>query len=342
MMAEYFDDLFLRAYLGDVGTIPASDPLYTSPDIIPWGPEPAGDPKNLFANFSVDLNQPMAWNIRNYIYSRATNLSSSASQGQLHLYWTKATLINYPFVWKDNKIPTQSGADFVPYQAPHVRQQVIGAEPFVFTPNMTVKPNDHICIVSQMVTGKYPNNIPLASNVGDFAAFLRNHRNFAWRNVLVRNLPQAGGHDWDIPVAYAQGDATAPIVLTLKVWNLPLGSIVSATCKTNPALAIPPFRITYPNQAAGVVTIPIAANFSGTIDILVDFSGQQPPVRNSATSVTLDADYLPSSRTEADSLGALPLHIGRLANYHLDVTGLDPNQPVAAVGSYEVYTPFTL
>jgi hypothetical protein len=338
-MADFYDDLFLRLHLRDNGSRPAADPVYTSPDIIPWGVEPVSNPQNTFANFGIDYGRTVTWGVRNYIYSRATNLSSGSSSGELQLYWTKATLINYPFTWKDNQISSA-----VRYEAPYMGQQVVGAQPFVWTPQMSVGANDHVCLISRMVTRKHPNEIPEASNISDFAAWLRQERGFAWRNIAVQGLPQypAGSRpDWTFTVDYQQGTATAPVLAKLVAENIPLGSRIGFACPTVAQLNMSPQTVTAAYQASGVYTSPIPAGTRAKVTVELWLSANRPPVPNVHTALAFDADYVPASRAEAATLGALPLHQGRLANYLIDVTGLDADQPAVGVGSFQMHTPYS-
>lgn len=316
-----YTDLYLRANLSDVGGIPGQGAMCTSPDIIPWGTEPVPDPTNHFADFSKDQSQALLWGNTNYIYTRATNLAVGDEAGELHLYWSRASLINYPFLWSDQSISCVSGSS-LNYSAQNTNQEIVGAQPFVWTPQVVVSANDHICLISQMVTPKNPNPIPLASNISDFAAFIQSNRGFAWKNINIQNLPAvpAGSvPDWSTKVNYDQGEMAANIFVVLVLNNVPIGSKVNFTCGgpgPDPMLHMEKTEVIQANQVSGV-TSKIPANFSAPITYNLWLSGNKPPIPNMPTSITLEAHYIPGER-EAKQLRAMPIHQGRLANFHID------------------------
>jgi len=223
-----YNDLYLRANLGDTGTVPATGSLSTSPDIIPFGTAPAANPEKFFAdNFNQDVGKELVARAPNYLYMRAKNLKNGAQTGKAHLYYSKAFLILYPHLWEKNALKTSSGESFVPLAASALGAIAVTKNPFTWAPEMIA--GDHYCLIGRLETGDHPNPIPRTGSISDWATYIANNRGMGWRNVTVVD---AGSPSFSTPVDYEQGTETGEMFVAIKAKGVPAGAEVAFSCGT--------------------------------------------------------------------------------------------------------------
>lgn len=312
-MATTYNDLFLRANLQDTGQIPATGALCGSPDIIPYQQSVVSNPATQFSDFTQDFGQQVNWGLGNNIYVRGTNLAAGATSGKVFLYWSQASLLNWPQVWSTNTIKPQSGNPSVALTAQTANQQVVAAEPFFFTPQMVVPQGDHVCLISQVVTTAHPNPIPATTTMNDFATFVSTNRGIAWRNIEIINMPTippGANPDWTMSVNYTQGATTEVVNVILQCTNIPVGCSVGFTCSTpgpNPLLTLATTNVTNATSFTVGVTSSIPAGFVSNIQYWFFSNGKTIP---GGASVALQAIYVPGTGATSKRFARPLSHFG--------------------------------
>jgi hypothetical protein len=321
-----YDDLFMRANLSDVGQVPGVGNACTSPDIIPFGSLPySGDPNTFFAgNYTSDVGQNVLAGEQNYIYVRAKNLASAADTGQVWLYWSKASLLNWPSVWSGNALKTEQGSTSVEISAAQDGQVAVGQAPFVWSPAQIS--DDHYCMISRVVTANNPNPVPDDGTIDDFTKYVLNNRGVGWRNVT---LVRGDTPSWQVPVNLRVTDA-CQLLIQVETTNVPLGCAVQFACGIegpNPPLILAPTQITTsPNQTVGIWS-QLPQGFSA--DITVSFWLNSNPALPSGAQVALCAYRLLDSSHPLAARG-VPIADSRVDRNALAAVPAR-NQPAAAV-----------
>jgi hypothetical protein len=321
-----YDDLFMRANLADVGQVPGVGNACTSPDIIPNGSLPySGDPNTFFAgNYASDVGKNVLAGEQNYIYVRAKNLAPAAEAGQVFLYWSKASLLNWPSIWSGNTLRTEQQSTSVEISATKDGQVVVGQTPFVWSPTMIT--DDHYCLISRMVTAKHPNPIPADGTIDDFTKYVINNRGVGWRNVT---LVRGDTPTWQVPVNLTVTDA-CQLLIQVETTNVPLGCAVQFACGVegpNPPLMLAKTQITTsPHQTVGIWS-QVPQNFNA--DVTVSFWLNNNTGLPSGAQVALCAYRLLDSNHPLAAHG-VPLEKSRVDRNALAAIPVE-NQPIAAV-----------
>jgi len=235
---EQWDDLHFRHYFGDTGKYPTSGVLSASPDIVPLGREPVADPQYMIdgTNWTTDLGGATYASEPNYIYLRGENLATGAAGGKVYLYYSPASLLLWPTNpvdpddpkkgWSKRPLRTDRGAQWIDVAA-DAGQRFCTLEPFRWVPEPIH--NDHYCMIARLVTERHPNEIPEVGTLKDFAAYISQHPNMAWRNVVTIN---PSSEVVTRTVDYSQGSEAGEVYINLNCTFVPDGSAVSFTCGT--------------------------------------------------------------------------------------------------------------
>jgi hypothetical protein len=235
LATEQWDDLHFRHYLGDTGKYPTSGVLSGSPDIIPLGRVPVADPQYLIdgGNWATDFGGATYASEPNYIYLRGQNLSAGAATGKLYLYYSPASLLLWPTDpldpskgWAKHPLKTDRGAQWIDVSAGS-SERFCTLEPFRWIPAPIH--NDHYCMIARLVTERHPNEIPAVGTLTDFAAYISQHPNMAWRNVVTINPSSAVTTR---TVNYSQGSEGGVVYINLNCTYVPDGSAVSFSSGT--------------------------------------------------------------------------------------------------------------
>ncbi|HBU99750.1 MAG TPA: hypothetical protein DEF21_17865 [Thalassospira lucentensis] len=187
--------IFIRDTFEDDGSIPSpSETACVSPDIVTYGINPLNDPNELIVeDWNKDINTPVVKDYRNYVYIRGSSMNIPEGQdvkGEIHLYYTKATLLLLPETWQRNIIPPQD-----PEQTPFMiasenGQHLYAQNPFKWLPE-EIGEGDHYCLIARVTTEEAPNPVPREkfANSGAFTDWIRNNPGMAWRNVTLVSGP---------------------------------------------------------------------------------------------------------------------------------------------------------
>ncbi|MBF0167451.1 MAG: hypothetical protein HQL45_07435 [Alphaproteobacteria bacterium] len=226
-----FNDLFVRDSLQDTGVVPSPGYPYTSPDIICY--QQVADPTTTFTNnYNTDPNIPYEIGVYNYVYVRASNLSTQPASGTMKVYVTDINFVLTPNTWINKAMTTGGGQNFValpqvPAPQPTAPSISVATTPFMWQPPTD---NKHYCAIGQVITQSHPNNIPASfSKWDDFVMWVRNNQNICWRNLsIVNNLPNP---QWDQPIPFNNiTSQQSPIMFIATCTNLPIGSTVTLKC----------------------------------------------------------------------------------------------------------------
>ncbi|WP_326647368.1 MULTISPECIES: hypothetical protein [unclassified Streptomyces] len=279
-----WDDLYFRHNFQDTGQYPTTGWLCESPDVIPLGADPVSDPGELISdlNWGKDFGSSTRASEPNFIYLRGQNLSASDTEGDLYLYYSPASMLLWPTDpldpkkgWARNPLTTSAGAKFLTVKA-EAGARFVTHEAFQWIPAPIE--NDHYCLVGRIVTEKDPNPIPELGEITDFAAYVSQHPDIAWRNVTMIN-PSA-------PIStelydYSQGSLEHQIYFHLNADNAPDGSEIMMSCGTPGPSPMLNKRGTVDNPPDGgtfTVTLLslVPANWSSNITMTWKSNGKVP------------------------------------------------------------------
>lgn len=225
-MAQY-QDIYMRDYVGDTGQVPSDTRMGVSqsPDIIPYGPNPD---TNYQADFAANYNGPFGYiqNVNpaayNYIYVRGFNAFPTAQTGSINLYWSPASLLLWPQGWIANRIANTNGTQSATIASTAPNTVCVGRGAFYWHPG-SLSAGDHFCLISQVVTQQDPNVFP--TTIADFAQWVANNANIAWRNV---NLVSAPAPQYSAFVSMQNPVAEVnQFTLTVTCTAVPDGAVVS-------------------------------------------------------------------------------------------------------------------
>lgn len=235
MAQEQWTDLYLRHNFQDTGLYPTAGSLSASPDLIPLGANPISDPQDLItdANWKKDYGSSTDANRANYIYMRGQNLGDTETEGQLYLYYSPGSLLLWPTDpvnpkkgWATRPLQTSFGEKFQTVK-PKAKERFATKEGFLWIPEPIA--NDHYCLVGRVVTAKHPNPIPEVGTLRDFALYISEHPDMAWRNVVTINPSNPVSSTM---VDYSQGSVGGDVYVILRCENVPDGSRVEFSSGT--------------------------------------------------------------------------------------------------------------
>lgn len=280
-MSEIWNDILLRDSLSDKGEYPTSGTLSNSPDIIPSGILPVEDPDKYFTNNwdKDNLSKGLVARMDNYIYMRGSNMAGKEQTGKLYLYYSKASLLLYPSLWKDNSITTGDGKDYFEFKVGKDGKFVSFDNKqgtFFWRPEEIS--NDHYCLIGRVETKEHPNPIPSSKDIEDFAYFISMHPAYAWHNVDV--VSKDSPNYTSKPVSYDQGSKGGEVHFELRCKNFPLNATVMLTCTapgTTPSINIPKQRIVNSEENIFGVVADIPANWKGDLYYHYWFPGGEKP-----------------------------------------------------------------
>jgi hypothetical protein len=234
-MAEQWRDLYFRHNLADTGLYPTQGTQSASPDVIPLGAKPVSDPSYLIAdsNWMKDYGNSTNASESNYIYLRGRNLSSRETEGELFLYSSPASLLPWPTDpadpsrgWANRPLRTSDGKPSVLVR-PKAGERFVTTDPFRWIPEPIS--NGYYSLIGRVATAEHPNPIPDFRTMPEFAKYISEHPNMAWRNVVTIN---PSGPATTTTVSYSQGDLAWEMVFVLRCENVPDGSRVSFSSGT--------------------------------------------------------------------------------------------------------------
>jgi hypothetical protein len=292
-----YNDIYMRAYLGDPGNVPRSTsyPLSASPDLIPYGTQPVTDVNSLLLDSSWNqvYDTKLVINQTNYLYMRAQNLGTTTTSGVFSLYYAPSSLLLWPSVWQQNQLLTQAGEST---QTLTLAANAKGVTPSAFAWNTATPPSgDHYCLIGMVSTPGHPATVPTDGSITNFANWIANTGSFAWHNVSTTS---AGSPTWTKTVNYEQGTTASDIYFQIVCSNVPVNSQVAFSCgEAGPTPPINLPKTTVTNGASFIVGMQssVPANFTGDISYSYWSNGIAP---TAGFSITIQA-MLPSTPNDA-------------------------------------------
>ncbi|TWP33126.1 hypothetical protein [Leekyejoonella antrihumi] len=328
-MTEQWNDLMFRHNFDDTGKYPTAGTLSSSPDVIPLGDTPVSDPNTLIGDdaWKRDYGNSTNASESNYIYLRGMNPSTTDRSGQVSLYYSPASLLLWPTDpldpkkgWAKNPLRTSGGDKSITVTAAANNGRFVTSQGFNWIPEPIY--NDHYCVVARLVTDDNPNPLPTLGNLTDFAAYISQHPNMAWRNVVTIN---PSNPVTSTVVNYSQGTEGGGVYVILRCENVPDGSKVAFNCGTpgpDPMISIGPTTVANTVDSKGIprfnltllTTIP--ANWASDVTYTWYSEG-----RNPAPDMKIWLDAVMPVASDHPLLGqyARPLTQFGIAQEHLGV-----------------------
>jgi serine protease len=179
-------DVYIRDQVGDIGNA-TSGVVSASPDIV-VRQQPVANPQTAFGQGSgTENNSALSQSVlagRNHsIYIRLLNRGGSpAASAKATVYWSPPATLVTPNLW--NHIGSVSFPS-VP------TGRILTVSPRLAWPAAGVPPTGHYCFVA--IAGANDDPAPnLPNNFPDWAKFVQNNNNVAWRNFNVIPAPPSG------------------------------------------------------------------------------------------------------------------------------------------------------
>ena len=305
---QQWDDVLIRSSFSDTGKIPTSGTASHSPDIIPWGPALLTNPEQALItddNWGKYLGKNISQGEANYLYMRGINLSDGAKEGKFYLYFAPCGMLQYPGDWSRNYLMTSTGVDHIKFTAGAKDARVATNEPFQWIPGPV---DGHYCLIGRIWTQEHPNEIPKIYKITDFARYILDNPNMAWRNVsmVANNVPFQTA--WSV---YDQGDEEHDMDVGITWKNLvPNKTWVSFSCGTllpgGEPWFMPKTLITVKNGKQFVPGGVIFAHWKSKITYSVWFDCPAPPdweIEATAQYISTSSDVLYDRATLLEDLG---------------------------------------
>ena len=181
---EITADVYLRDFVGDIGTVPNAGAISASPDIIVT-PTAVANPTTAFGEGSgTENSNTLGFTVEagqdNFIYVRVKNRGGSPANGVTStVYWSEVATLVTPDMW--NFIGTSN-----PINVP-VGDTLVVTDAITW-PAASIPAEGHYCFVGIL---NHPQDdappIPGPANFdwNDFTNFIRNYNNVTWRNFNV-------------------------------------------------------------------------------------------------------------------------------------------------------------
>lgn len=293
-----FNGTFLRPNLSADGSIPASGPFYTSPDIWISGTQPI-DPSTIItdASYGTQSGNNIALNETNYLYVRGKNGSSTAQTNTVQMYYAASSLIQWPSDWQNNVIQTDQGSPTSTITNLAAGAIGVAANTFQWT-NVPPVPagSDHYCVFAQLNDANDDNPFPTIGSTVDMSALITNNLGWGWRNTVeVAGATFSFNQMLTIPANLQAG--------TYMLYVQPKGYVgwqVGFTCSQldshGNAITMAPTTITTNGQFVGVPCY-LEPGFSGSISL--NLTQGNAPAANNGDTVSLNISYQTQDAAEA-------------------------------------------
>lgn len=262
-----YRDVFIRDTLTEINNLPRPTVGTASPDIIPWGTQPAEDPATEFGadTYAQKIGKTVAYGQANYIYVRGKNYSDSLAVGSVSLYAAYQAQLSLPSSW--TRLSTDSGANTSAIAA-NAGDVAVATDAFVWTPALPAQGNPYV-LIAVIATQADPDPVP---------AYKKNPQDFAtWQvglggvsaSIMSVPVPPQPKASYTFSALVNVGNAS-PVNANFSLsWkNGVVGDLISLSADT-PGTAGPiglsGFQITAINQNTGT-SGQIPANYSSVVE----------------------------------------------------------------------------
>ncbi|MFE4517826.1 hypothetical protein ACFRMQ_26950 [Kitasatospora sp. NPDC056783] len=279
--AASWNDILVRDNFQDMGQTPTSDPVWESPDIIPFGSDILGFDlaESSYNGPDLGISHPIVQGQLNRIYVRGKNLRTGCpSSGNVRLYYAPGGLLLDPRAW--TPLTAEAGGTVVPFTVRGGGREIppgricLSRTAFLWP---SQNPPGHYCTITTVDTPAHPMSatLPVFGSLADYLNWVRYNPNVGWRNIDV--IPCRRTSYVLSSLAIANLDNTPErIVFGISGVDLPDGT---ATFSNTDQQA--PFSVTAPVYSPGTdegysraVTLP--ANYSGTVTVTIRFDQPLP------------------------------------------------------------------
>ncbi|MER7584338.1 hypothetical protein [Kitasatospora sp. NPDC097691] len=279
--AADWNDILVRDNFRDVGQTPTSDPVWESPDIIPFGSDVLDFAllESSYDGPDLGLGHPIVAGQLNRVYVRGKNLRTGCpSSGNVRLYYAPGGLVLDPRAW--TPINAEGGGTPVPLTVRGGAREIppgqicVSRSAFLW-PSQT--PPGHYCTIATVDTPAHPMpaTLPTFGSLAAYWNWVRDNPNVCWRNVNVIPCRQTSYVLSDLAVSNLN-DTPTRFVFGISGTDLPSGT---ATFSSTDQRA--PFSITaqiYPpgTDEGYTRSILLPAHYSGTVTVVVRFDQPLP------------------------------------------------------------------
>lgn len=187
-----FAGVYVRPNLGNGGSVPASGPLCTSPDIWIANQTAVQNPQQTLASdasYATGSNNNVESGMANYIYVRGYNNTASTQTKLVSLYYAPAGVIQWPGQWQKNILLTDQNNPTANLVLP---SQAVGVTDQVFAWNNPAPPppgSDHYCLFAQLNDAANANPFPDITHALDMSALVTNNLGWGWKNTTYVPAP---------------------------------------------------------------------------------------------------------------------------------------------------------
>ncbi len=298
-----FNGVYMRPNLQSTGTVPASGPLSSSPDIWIAGTRPVPNFQTALAtqsSYATDPGNNVQEHADNYIYLRAVNGTSSPQTKTIQVYFAPSGVIQWPSYWEPNVLLTDQGNQSANIANLAPGAVGVGDQTFIW-PNVPPPPagSDHYCLIAQVNDAQNSNPAPSVDTVLDLGALIQSNLGFGWRNT---NL---------VPGAQPSFEFSQNLTIPLNVPGIenytisvaPVGWVgfhVSMTCSQADAngqpIVLTTTKIVQDGAGLAAPVCPLAPGFNASLNVVVtNPDGVRGPV--AGAQVPLSCHYSPAART---------------------------------------------
>jgi hypothetical protein len=284
-----FAGVYLRPHLSNGGAVPTTGPLGACPDIWIAHGTPVDHPEQMLANEPCYARNPTGHiesATSNHIHVRAFNNTGSTQTRQVSLYHAPPALIQWPALWRRNRLPTTQGdasaSLVVPAQSVGVCDQA-----FVWADAPPVPsgngPQGHHALIAQVNDAANSNPLPDIGRALDMAALVGQNLGWGWRNI--GHVPASAGPSFTCTTMLAVPGAIAAPGSTFLIWVSPqhfTGWSVQfhggqADSDGKPFTLGPhPVPITADHQIIGLM-VTLEPGFEAQLSVTLHSNGRRPP-----------------------------------------------------------------
>lgn len=178
----YQNSFLFRESLLDVGIIPTSHSLYSSPDIICH--KLVDNPNDFFSkNYNQDVSERVKLGSNlNFMYARVKNISTDNTPviGYVNIYRAASSLFMQPSLWKNNLLPTVGGNRSLMVHSVQPGEIVTGNDIF----RLSGLDSDIFCLVGIVSDSPTP-TVPESDfkSYNDYIIWIRNNQAVCARNL---------------------------------------------------------------------------------------------------------------------------------------------------------------
>jgi thermolysin len=205
-------DIYVRDSLTDTGVVPSVGTLYLSPDVITRN-DLVASPETEFADLTNgDLGEPVERGQDNFVYIRLQNRGAEAGDVEVKVYWTDPGSFASPASWKPIGSALASAV-----QPGGLRV----AGPITWKEN-DLPPEGHFCMVVELDDPLDPAPDKSLITTGEqYAQYISESNNFAWRNIMVQDAIPGGAIDYTFMIRGPQTAGPGDVLIDLT--DLPAG-----------------------------------------------------------------------------------------------------------------------